>query len=120
MATYTDRFDERDRPEDERSSMSFLEHLDELRKRLVRSALFIALAFTLCWIFSDKIYHFLEIPVRKAMIEARILAATGVDEAPRTKLWDLPDGQKFTFTFQGDTNVGDILVPKGTSVVVMV
>ncbi|MGH9821941.1 MAG: twin-arginine translocase subunit TatC [Blastocatellia bacterium] len=116
MSTYSDRF-EQDQPQEERSSMSFLEHLDELRKRLVNAAIFIALAFTICWIFSDKIYHFLETPVRKAMVEARIMAATPVDEAAHSTLSTLADGQRFTFTFQQDTNVGDILVPKGTSVV---
>ena len=38
--------------------MSFLEHLDELRKRLVNSVIIIILAFSVCWFFSDRIYNF--------------------------------------------------------------
>ena len=39
--------------------MSFLEHLDELRKRLVSSVIILVVAFALCWFFSDRIYNFL-------------------------------------------------------------
>ena len=49
--------------------MSFLDHLDELRKRLIRSALFIAVAFVVCWVFSGYIYNFLQVPVLAAMRE---------------------------------------------------
>jgi sec-independent protein translocase protein TatC len=38
--------------------MSFLDHLDELRRRLIRSLLFVFLAMTVCWFFSDRIYSF--------------------------------------------------------------
>ena len=43
--------------------MSFLDHLDELRRRLIRSLLFVFLAMTVCWFFSDRIYSFLAVPV---------------------------------------------------------
>ena len=39
--------------------MSFLDHLDELRKRLVNSIGFIVLAFGVCWFLSGYIYNFL-------------------------------------------------------------
>ena len=35
--------------------MSFLEHLDELRKRLVNSVIIIIIAFAICWFFSERI-----------------------------------------------------------------
>ena len=35
--------------------MSFLEHLDELRRRLIRSFIFVFLAMTLWWSVSDGI-----------------------------------------------------------------
>ena len=50
--------------------MSFLEHLDEFRKRLVTSVIVIVIAFMLCWFVSDKIYNFLSVPIRKALSEA--------------------------------------------------
>ena len=34
--------------------MSFLEHLDEFRKRLVRSVIVIVIAFVLCWFVSEQ------------------------------------------------------------------
>jgi len=51
--------------------MSFLEHLDELRSRLMRSVLFVFLAATLCWFVSDRIYRFLAVPVEHALAEAQ-------------------------------------------------
>src|SRR4026207_2454556 len=51
--------------------MSFLEHLDELRSRLIRSLLFVFLATTFCWFVSDRIYRFLAVPVERALAEAQ-------------------------------------------------
>jgi Sec-independent protein secretion pathway component TatC len=51
--------------------MSFLEHLDELRKRLIRSIVFVFLAAMLCWFVSDRIYNFLARPVQRALAEAQ-------------------------------------------------
>ncbi|MCA1638479.1 MAG: twin-arginine translocase subunit TatC, partial [Acidobacteria bacterium] len=50
--------------------MSFLEHLDEFRRRLVNSVIIIVIAFTLCWFVKDKIYNFLAVPIRRALSEA--------------------------------------------------
>ena len=38
--------------------MSFLEHLDEFRRRLVSSVIFVVIAFMGCWFVSDQIYNF--------------------------------------------------------------
>ena len=43
--------------------MSFLEHLDELRRRLVISLIAIAIAFLIAWFFHKEIYRFLARPV---------------------------------------------------------
>ena len=51
--------------------MSFLDHLDELRRRLVRSIAFVFVAFFACWFVSDYIYNFLALPVQKALAEAQ-------------------------------------------------
>ncbi len=42
--------------------MSFMGHLDELRRRLVNSVIILVIAFTLCWFVSDRIYDFLVSP----------------------------------------------------------
>ena len=36
--------------------MTFLEHLEELRRRLIWSLVFVAAAFTGCWVFSSELY----------------------------------------------------------------
>ena len=51
--------------------MSFLEHLDELRRRLIRSAIYVFVALVLCWFVSDRIYNFLSVPVRRARVGAQ-------------------------------------------------
>ena len=51
--------------------MSFLDHLDELRRRLMRSVLFVFAAMMVCWFFSDRIYSFLAVPVERALAEAQ-------------------------------------------------
>lgn len=44
--------------------MSFLEHLDELRSRLIWVVAFLVLGFVACWGFRDPIFHFLTQPLR--------------------------------------------------------
>src|SRR4029453_10624350 len=46
--------------------MSFLEHLDELRSRLIWVVAFLVLGFVVCWGFRDPIFHFLTEPLRKS------------------------------------------------------
>jgi sec-independent protein translocase protein TatC len=53
--------------ESEAGKMSFLEHLDELRKRLVHVAAYTAIGFAVCLFFSKRIYDFLAIPVSQAL-----------------------------------------------------
>ena len=43
--------------------MSFLEHLEELRQRLVRSVISIVVAFGICFYFADNIYAYLAKPL---------------------------------------------------------
>jgi len=45
------------------STMTFLEHLDELRKRILHSAAAVAIAFCICWAFSEQIFRFLAVPI---------------------------------------------------------
>src|SRR4051812_18508949 len=46
--------------------MSFLEHLDELRQRLVRALIALCVGFGVAWNFHEKIFHFLTGPMRRA------------------------------------------------------
>ena len=50
-------------PEHESAKMSFLDHLDELRKRLVRVVTYLGVGFLLCWFYSKPIYSFLAKPI---------------------------------------------------------
>ncbi|MCI0489517.1 MAG: twin-arginine translocase subunit TatC [Blastocatellia bacterium] len=128
MSTYTDTYDEKEAHTEE-GSMSFLDHLDELRKRLMRSAAFVLVAFAVCWAFSDKIYNFLQVPVRAAMVKADKLARVSLGGAPVTSLSDLPDTTQVDFTFLTNGKIGtyladgklnEILIQAGTTIPVEV
>jgi len=62
--------------EDESAKMSFLEHLDELRKRLVHIVTYIGIGFAASLYFVKKIYHFLSLPMLKALPEGTKLTFT--------------------------------------------
>jgi sec-independent protein translocase protein TatC len=95
--------------------MSFLEHLDELRRRLVRSVLFIAIAFMLCWAYSDKIYNFLAVPVQR-----ELAAATQTRLENDGEFAALEEGKIGRFVFDKKTNLGVVVVPTGTSILAKV
>ena len=44
--------------------MSFVEHLEELRRRLIWSIGFVAVAFGLCWMFAGDLYDIASAPIR--------------------------------------------------------
>jgi sec-independent protein translocase protein TatC len=68
-------------PEHESGKMSFLEHLDELRKRLVHIAAYIAIGLLVCWFFHEKIYAFLSAPLTRALPPGRKVVITQVTDA---------------------------------------
>ncbi len=43
--------------------MTFLEHLDELRKRILHSVVGIVLSFCICWTLREEIFYFLAVPI---------------------------------------------------------
>src|SRR5215204_910417 len=99
--------------------MSFLEHLDELRKRLVNSVIIVIVAFVFCWFVSDKIYNFLEVPIRQALSEAErqdlpIRGLTGDEKI--LPLANLNEGDHGRFVFDQATKLGASVVQPGTSV----
>ena len=99
--------------------MSFLDHLDELRKRLIRSLLFVFLAMTVCWFFSDRIYSFLAVPVERALAEAQrrqvpIAGLTG-NEAIQG-FASLKENDIGRYVFPEETKLGTSVIPPGASV----
>lgn len=60
--------------------MSFLEHLEELRVRLIHSLVALVVGFGVCWGFADRIFHFMTKPLRDAYPGVQFIA-TGPTEA---------------------------------------
>jgi len=52
--------------------MGFLEHLEELRRRIIYSAYFIAIGFGVCFFFSRKIFNLMEQPIVDALSKAHL------------------------------------------------
>ena len=99
--------------------MSFLEHLDELRRRLIRSFIFVILATALCWFVSEPIYAFLAAPVERALAEAQrrqvpIAGVTGNEAI--VPLASLKENDAGRFVFAEETKLGNSLIPAGASV----
>jgi sec-independent protein translocase protein TatC len=53
--------------------MTFLEHLEELRVRLVHSLVALVIAFAACWSYADPLFHFITQPLRKAYPSIQII-----------------------------------------------
>jgi sec-independent protein translocase protein TatC len=99
--------------------MSFLEHLDELRRRLIRSFIFIFVATSVCWFFSDRIYSFLAVPVERALAEAQrrqvpIAGLTGSEKI--VGMTSLKENETGRYVFPEETKLGTSLIPSGASV----
>lgn len=99
--------------------MSFLEHLDEFRRRLVNSVIIVVIAFLLCWFVSDKIYDFLSVPIRRALSEANrrevpVEGLTGDEKI--LPLDSLAEGDVGRYVFDRATTLGVGVVSSGTSV----
>jgi sec-independent protein translocase protein TatC len=91
--------------------MSFLEHLDELRRRLVRSILAIGLAFIICWTYSDQIFNFLAVPVEREIANA---TQNVIQSNENFKI--IKDGDIAKYVFPKATNFGSAVLPVGTTV----
>jgi hypothetical protein len=99
--------------------MSFLDHLDELRRRLVRSVIFVVVVFMACWFVSDYIYNFLARPVLAALADAQrrqlpLGGITGNEAAlPLSSARENDTGR---YVFADMTKLGASVIPVGTSV----
>src|SRR6266536_3550548 len=103
--------------------MSFLEHLDELRRRLIRSIVFVFLAATACWFVSDRIYNFLAVPVEQALAEAQrretpLASLNG--QLTIASLSSLKEGDNGRYVFPEETKLGTSVIPVGASVMARV
>jgi sec-independent protein translocase protein TatC len=47
------------------AKMSFLDHLEELRHRIIVSLSAVGIGFLVCWSYSSQIYNFLAVPITK-------------------------------------------------------
>src|SRR5438128_5302278 len=105
--------DEREEKEEKEGlQMSFLDHLDELRRRLIHSVLAIAIAFSVCFAFSGYIYDFLAAPIKEQLRKQRRqkLAANVIANVDQ-----LTDGSIVPFTFAEDTIINGVRIPAGTT-----
>lgn len=99
--------------------MSFLDHLDELRRRLIRSIVFVFVATSVCWFFSDRIYSFLAVPVERALADAQrrevpIAGMTGNENI--LGLNSLKENDLGRYVFPEETKLGTSVIPVGASV----
>ena len=78
--TTVDATSEPEEPERELKKMSFLEHLEELRKRLIISMLSILGAFLLCWNYADRIFGWIEKPLAQFLPKGSKLVYTTLTE----------------------------------------
>ena len=63
------------------AKMSFLEHLDEFRKRLITCLIYIAVGFVGCWIFHEELYRFIAQPILPYLAGSQKLVFTKPTEA---------------------------------------
>jgi len=95
----------------EKGKMGFLDHLDELRRRLIHSAIAIVCFFIIAWFFSERIYNFLQIPVIDAI--ERYNKVTPVN--PTTAPPEPKEGDIYLYTFPVQTKFSGATIPAGTT-----
>jgi sec-independent protein translocase protein TatC len=70
----------------EQARMSLIEHLQELRTRLIRALIAIGLGFIVAYLIADPLFHLLTWPIREVSGGKVLLIGTGVGEAFYTKI----------------------------------
>ncbi|MEP6849275.1 MAG: twin-arginine translocase subunit TatC [Acidobacteriota bacterium] len=104
---------------DSHGHMSFLDHLDELRKRLITSVLILVVAFFACWFVSGYIYDFLSAPIIRAIADAErrnvpLQGQTGDEKI--LSLSELKTGDQGRYVFNKNTQLGNAVVSGGATV----
>jgi len=54
-------------PEESMTSMSFLDHLEEMRRRIIYSILAVAVGFGICWGYAERIFGLMQRPIMEAL-----------------------------------------------------
>lgn len=93
--------------------MSFLDHLDELRRRIIHSVIAISIAFGLCFTFSDYIFKFLSVPVVAQLQKAK---RAQQEKYGQPDVNTLKEGEVAQYTFVQDTAVNGVKVPLGSTI----
>jgi sec-independent protein translocase protein TatC len=112
------------REEELGGQMSFLEHLDELRTRLIRCIVFVVLAASVAWFVSAPIYSFLARPINRAMAEAqqqRQVTIAGLNgQVATVPISSLHQNDKVRYAFPEATRLGAVSIPAGATVMARV
>ncbi|NOZ78101.1 MAG: twin-arginine translocase subunit TatC [Acidobacteria bacterium] len=66
------------RTDDELPRMTLIEHLEELRRRLINIIAAVFVAFLASWYFAPAIFHWLEVPIMEYLPKGEKLAFTGL------------------------------------------
>jgi len=119
MATFLRTRSAKTPVEDLGGQMSFLEHLDELRRRLMWSIVFVVVSAMACWFASGRIYNFLAIPIERALAEAQrdelpIVGLTGKETI--VPLSHLNENDVGRYVFAEETKIGTAVIPAGATV----
>lgn len=99
--------------------MSFLDHLDEVRRRLMRSVAVVAIAFVACLFFSQTIYNFLARPAQEALAaqtQTRVEVRGINGDTEILSLNTLQENDAGRLVFDRETKIGRSLIPAGASV----
>ena len=76
----TDGFSPAEEEEPELPKMTFLEHLEELRKRLIVSIVALLVAFLACWNYADRIFAWIALPLSRFLPPGGKLVYTRLTE----------------------------------------
>ncbi|MBZ5654110.1 MAG: twin-arginine translocase subunit TatC [Acidobacteriia bacterium] len=56
-----------DSPKEEMPTMGFLDHLEELRRRIIYSLIAVGVGFFFCWGYAERIYEIIQRPIMEAL-----------------------------------------------------
>jgi len=67
--------------------MSFLEHLDELRRRIIYSLIAVGIGFAAAYVYIDRIFAFIMLPMKQMLLPGQKLIFTEPTEAFMLNIW---------------------------------